>query len=201
MMDYHIILLNGPPRSGKDTIANMFYDDNYLVGVIGQWRIQAVKEKFAYPIKWALMEFFDIDEETLEFNKDNPILPSYVTPRRALINLSEQWAKPTFGPGLFGMLCGKRVDKQLALKTGVDKTIFTVSDSGFVEEAAALQEMHPGKVHLVKLRRDGTDFRGDSRSYISFDATRSRVFWLDNNGSKVELYMKFKEIVEQVCKV
>jgi len=141
-----VILLNGPPRSGKDTIGEML--KNHLP-------VCALR-KFAQPIVDFMAREFDIDMETCEKDKPHPDLHGR-TPREVAIAYSERLCKPLFSVRHFGYEALKSISPEW------NYTLFT--DSGFSHEAEVLAEHFP--VLQVLLYRPGYNFQGDSRSYWS----------------------------------
>lgn len=165
-----LILLNGPPRSGKDTLAAR------LKG----WG--AVDMKMSRPLKdgWAgLMGWGDQERERAEHTKDRAFsagLPgSPLSYRQAQIDLSERFLKPLYGPDVFGRIAAWHLE---ALLAGRAPPLVTVSDSGFAAEIEPLLSMiPPQRTVLFRLNRPGCDFKGDSRSYL--DLTHLGVHQID----------------------
>lgn len=154
MMSKKIVFFNGPPRVGKDTL---------VMGLLNKFPTSR-NIKFSTPLKTALPVFFGLTQaqiDALEQNKDTPrnyfLGKSW---RDVQISLSEDWAKPTFGKRVFGDITKNIIENE------DDANIFLISDSGFQEEAAALVEQF-GKENclLIRLKREGTNFDNDSRSY------------------------------------
>jgi len=154
MMNKKIVFFNGPPRVGKDTL---------VMGLLSKFPT-AINIKFSTPLKTALPVFFGLTQsqiDMLEQNKDAPrnyfLGKSW---RDVQISLSEDWAKPIFGKKVFGNITKNIIENE------DDTNIFLISDSGFQEEAAALVEQF-GKENclLIRLKREGTNFDNDSRSY------------------------------------
>jgi len=154
MMSKKIVFFNGPPRVGKDTL---------VMGLLSTFPTSR-NIKFSTPLKTALPVFFGLTQaqiDALEQNKDTPrnyfLGKSW---RDVQISLSEEWAKPTFGKRVFGDITKNIIENE------DDANIFLISDSGFQEEAAALVEQF-GKENclLIRLKREGTNFDNDSRSY------------------------------------
>lgn len=153
MINKKIIFFNGPPRSGKDTIVNELLKKYSSCENI----------KFSNPLKTALPVFFGLSKEQidcLEIDKETPKEYFFDNSwRQVQILLSEVWAKPTFGKKVFGKIT-------LNIIKNSNSQLFLVSDSGFQEEAESLIEYF-GKENclLIRVKRDGTDFNNDSRSY------------------------------------
>ena len=153
-----IILLNGPPRSGKDTMAELIATQKYFCKV----------EKFAKPIKLAVAAiFFGGDYERFAFfdTAEMKDVPHEVflgkTCREVQIAVSESFLKPFYqDKHVFGKLLVSR------LTQGGPPTVL-VSDSGFREEAEELvNKFGADKIKLVRIKREGYTYAGDSRSYI-----------------------------------
>lgn len=145
-----VILINGPPGSGKDTLAAG------LSGYLPDLQI----EKFARPIRDAAIATFpEVTEENLEELKDK-VGSAGTTLRKWMTWFSEMLMKPLYGKPIFGVLLAQR------LKQNKHRYI-VVSDSGFAEEARELQCLPNITLLLVRLGRKGKTFAEDSRSYIT----------------------------------
>ena len=161
-----LILLNGPPRSGKDTA--------------GQWLSKWLGlplVKLTAPLDRAIAAFFQISPQRWAYlreeGKDQPAPELFgYTPRQVLISLGEHWAKPLLGQDVFG---------QLAPKYGI------ITDVGFRPEAEAL--VQPDHTFLVRIHRPGCTFANDSRSYIDLSDLNVPTYDL-NNSSTLEAYQQ-----------
>lgn len=150
-----VVLFNGPPRSGKDTIVS-----ELLV------RYPEVSDhlKFSKPLKQSLKTLFNLSDEEadyLEQTKDvSSDLLQGLSWRQAQIWLSEEVMKPRFGKDIFGKLLVKDLD--------YSKKFIFISDSGFLEEAEqVINKVKANNVIKISLWREGCSFRGDSRRYWS----------------------------------
>jgi dephospho-CoA kinase len=142
-----IIILNGPPGSGKDTAAR------YLAQKGGT--IQSFKEPIHRVTADLLDMSYDFYLSRYEQLKANGIRLQYgallfTDLRQWYIHYSENIMKPIYGKDIFGLMAKKRL---------VDVNIF--SDGGFQEEVDAL-----GKVTLVHIHREGHTFKNDSRGWL-----------------------------------
>lgn len=173
-----LIVLNGPPRSGKDTIAKMLSDYH-----------GATILKFTAPMDRAIPAFFGIDPQRWvalrEDHKDHPA-PEFngLTPREVLISFSEEWAKRLFGRDIFGKLAAEE-----ALRHG-SRVVF--SDGGFAREVTALRKKVP-ETFVVQVKRPGQCFENDSRQYLD-----NPDFVIDNNGSLLHLQNQVHQLAEAV---
>lgn len=152
-----IILLNGPPRVGKNTAANML-----------AWELDCVVIGFSHHLKRMVHGIYfgragwDMDPDGFDGCKSEKqqVLDGR-TWRQAYIHYSENVIKPMHGKEWFGEQFVKA-----AHASGSD--IVVVPDSGFVQEAErTVREFGAANVRLVRLYKDGCTFAGDSRNYIS----------------------------------
>lgn len=185
-----IILFNGPPGCGKDTAARGLYEDT---DIEAEYATQFVR--FSSPLKSALASFFskpidDFGVSSMEAQKDSNALPGGVSYRTAQIKLSEEYAKPLFGEGIFGKLLVDRVYKAYAhaSRNGLlgenGKMLTFVPDSGFMEEfIPVVDEFGPANIMLVKIYREGKDFSADSRGYLDPVHYPVRIERLFNDAS------------------
>lgn len=170
-----IILFNGPPRSGKDTLAAM------LQGELSASKAMLFTsvEKFAAPLKRTAcsiycngntQEWYKYDSAEL---KDTPSDNFFgKTPREVQIAISEQYMKPVHGEAVFGKMLVKNIKRALVTAEGTKPPYdgFLISDSGFRQEAEELiKEFGAENVILVRLVREGFTYEGDSRDYINLD--------------------------------
>lgn len=166
-MSKFVILLNGPAGSGKDTVADM------MAHVYsGNERVQRLAFKDELYRKTA--EHFQVDlvwfkevatDRVLKEEKNSKILldGAPISPRHALIHVSEYIIKPLYGKGYFGACLAAR------LKDGIN----IVSDSGFYEETLEVLQATPvGTVIVVNIERGDLTFVGDSRYEITKSGLR-----------------------------
>ena len=151
-----IIILNSPPMSGKDTIANLMMLNSLVDmqasfkkplfdvarGVLGERNFRIFMEKYN-------------DRATKE--KPSPILNGK-SPRQFLISISEDFIKPVMGDDYMG-----RYMADYVADAGAD---IVISDGGFDAEIMPLIDAGHD-VRVFKLYRDGYTFKGDSRDYIN----------------------------------
>ena len=163
-MTFKIILLNGPPNSGKDTIADYIAENHYYSKMQFKSRLYEIGAKILGS---------DLSEYTYYCSKRGTKDREYMlskwgwqgTPRDHLIWVSEEVIKPLFGKDYFG----KYLAEQLGMSFNDGAVI---SDSGFLaellpilnEDYFSLEEYV--EVHVVQLTKDGCTFEGDSRSYL-----------------------------------
>lgn len=182
-----IWLLNGPPRSGKDTVAYYFSTAYRNFRHI----------KFAKHLKimtHADYGLFDDDgvpysHNHFEDTKDEPSdLFFGLTPRQAYIHTSEDRVKPFFGDEFFG---------NMLIRTNLndyDESVnYLVSDSGFASEIRPLiRKFGESQIKYVEFHRPNCDFNGDSRSYLKLEGIEK--YKIVNDGTVEQLLNNAKNI-------
>lgn len=194
-----ILLLNGAPASGKDVSAG-------LLNKLHKGAHLSFKEEL-YKI---VANFFGVDLNvfrslaTDRTTKDAPtsilksptngwiarfilwligfVRPTGMTPRQALIYVSEKVIKPKFGKEFFGKKLLESVDKVL------DEFVY-VSDSGFIDEIKPLVEAGHNVI-VIRLHRNGCTYDGDSRSLLTDEELSSlgiKAWDIENNGTMEQL--------------
>lgn len=198
-----VLLLNGPPKVGKDEVAK------YLAGKYQTFHHEA----YARNLKTLTHNFIgrpDLNKlswEQLDQLKDRPVQVKWQplfaeqkTLRQWYIHVSENIMKPQFGNQVFGVWLANDILEKHANNHW--RHTFAISDSGFREEYEALRNVL-GREHkyvLIRLYRDGKTFEGDSRSYWEPDKLDgSLAVWdLYNNGTLGDLHRKLDDIFRRV---
>lgn len=171
-----IVLLNGPPRVGKDTIAR------HLLA-----HLPGLRQGFADELKARTHEALGLDAEPFarfEAVKDVP-LPEFggFTPREAYIRFSEYFAKPILGPRIFGMWWLQRWRRGAPAAP-----LVVIPDGGFREEPEPLAEEF-GREALLLVRLHGAargkTFAGDSRSHIGLAGVETVDVETGPEGAKI----------------
>lgn len=153
------IVLNGPAKSGKDTIGQALHALLVMNGY------KSIREKFAAPLKDGVAAFLGLTQaERLNYFEHPYIKDMKIkrfmgkTPRQMLISFSEDWVKPQFGKECFGELLRQR--------TASMQGYVVVTDCGFDDE---LEPFDKTDIAVIRLQRQGCTFEGDSRKYIIRD--------------------------------
>lgn len=202
-----IIALNGPPGSGKTTSSNI------LAELAPEHGYDPHQIYVSDVLHSAMIDMFDIDSEAwadacTRKNKPTTLLPMgfaniaprHVTPREALIWLSEDCMKPMFGDGVFGYIIADRIKEKL---TDSQNPLF-ILDIGFSSELEAVIEKHPDiLMTLVRIYRKDCTFENDSRSYIyggDIDIDREDVIFNDMDESDLR-FACHRALMSAICAV
>ena len=184
------IILNGPPGSGKDVLGEA------LAKSIG-----ADVKRFKDVLYSQTASFFGVPEKTLvslATNRDTKEMPhplfNGLSPREALIYVSEEVIKPIEGASYFG----DRLVEDL-------EGITVITDGGFDEEVVPVVEKSDYTL-IVQLRREGYTFDGDSRSYISHYITsipgyNCDIMEFDNKGHLDHVTKRLGYLVSRILLV
>lgn len=155
---FYFIGFSGPPRSGKDSIAKR------LAALIEDWHgVQPQLLACSTPMREVVYAMIGhpYDEVHYERHKDDP-QPAFGgrSIREAMIALSEEHVKPSYGHDFWGRsLLGRRRDPA--------PRILIVTDCGFPAEVETFtNEYGVGNVAYPQITRPGATFEGDSRSFV-----------------------------------
>ncbi len=156
-----VLLVNGPPRCGKDTLGRAICQE--IDGAVVLKMAEQVK--LATHVAYGLVDHLGrpYPADSFEHCKDQPAREFLgLTPRQAYIKHSEIYMKLLHGPEIFGQLWVRRAK---LLPRSV--RLIVVTDSGFYEEnLPVMDEFGACNVSLIRIRREGTTFDHDSRRYI-----------------------------------
>lgn len=155
-----VIILNGAPGAGKDTIAAMLQDyrNDVLVHSFKTPMFDIAKAMLGASLYEQFIGLYDVrstKETKVGFLCDR-------SPREFMIWISEEVIKPCFGKMHFGYLASETMS---AIDEQIPKYKYIFSDGGFADEVISLID-NGHEVKLIRLHRDGFTFEGDSRSNI-----------------------------------
>jgi hypothetical protein len=157
-----VVLLNGPPYSGKDTASKAIRATPVFF---------ASEVRISEALKLATHALYGLPQDTprdaFDHCKDVPSeLFGGLTPRAAYILVSEDVIKPSLGKDWLGKVALQKIRRAAAGGAHV----IPVPDSGFLSEVGLIVEgLGHDSVMLVNIHSPlrGCSFAGDSRGYIT----------------------------------
>ena len=178
-----IVILNGPRGSGKDTAARLI-SKNYG-NVYEQKMTRPLDRACAVFLGFEYDDWMKIRNDPELKNKPNAQMFS-VSPVKILIDMSEQFAKETFGDEILGKILVEDINNSTANK-------FVISDGRFPEEILPLiEEFGEDSVMILQLQRDGHEWHvditrdGDSDEVGYIDLEFVQTVRIRNNGTLKE---------------
>lgn len=169
----YVIGLNGPPRSGKDTIATAIRNDNDI-------DLPVMLESLSRPMRKAAFALLGMDysDRTYEVEKDwdqkllaNQNDNDYDSIRELMIGLSEKFVKPIYGQDFWAR-------SVFESHLSDDPTLVVIPDIGFEAECAYIEEFVGEDNFLnVHLERPNCGWLNDSRRYVK----TTHCLSVDNN--------------------
>ena len=168
------IVLNGPPMSGKSTIARE------LSQYMNERHIETVSDSFAAPMKHYISTALGMQYASMPKDAPRAELSGYSV-REFLIDLSENYIKPRYGDGVYGRWLSHRIGR-----IQPSPSFVICDDGGFTDEVDALGA---GKAIIVRVNRPGKDFSNDSRSYLD-----NPHYTFDNDGDMAVLWTKTRAL-------
>ena len=200
-----IVFINGAPRSGKDTLADMILGIYFEDKERSLHYLDMEEEGFKNNLIEAVVGLFGVSwsewVKRYESQKDEPWDQLQgKSQREALIWMSEVVAKPTFGKEFFGAAMVTRLKTHIKAAEECERElIILIPDAGFIPETMEVVN-HFGKENcrMINTFRNGTNFDKDSRSLITGKDLDIHGALVTNNGTKKDLYNKAADIYKQL---
>ena len=180
------IIINAPSGTGKDVAAE------YVAMYHGNFE----KRQFKQPIYEIGAAIYNLTYETMlmlctdRSRKEKPHgVFDGLSPREALIFVSENVIKPNYGNDYFG----RRV-----ADTFTSNHSYVFSDGGFKEEIeGVIKKIGIENVLIIRAYRPGFTFNGDSRNYLD-ETMLPDVKFIDVNNDSTEKI--FKNKIYKICR-
>jgi hypothetical protein len=177
-----LVILNCPPRSGKDATGEYLVNTKNCVSLSFKQRLINITLAIygINPFEWA--ERYETMKEVPWDKLDG------LSQRQALIKTSEEVIKPNYGKDFFGLALLQEFQKASRVMEEVD--YFIVTDGGFVEE---LEPLIGNDVVILQWDADFsgtvTNFDNDSRDWVSVDGIPT--YRLKRNSGTIEEYAEY----------
>ena len=219
----NIILLNGPPASGKDVIAEKILSivDREIMDLqIQAYHMQFKKRLFDIALsitginsdvwfeRYGNRKLKEEPWDRLPINYtyrdvfDGDLVEVRHTQRTWLVEVSENIIKPRLGLRFFGDAAAQKIIEDQScdiMKLSGWGHLHVFSDSGFSDEVIPLADIPNTDIHLIQLYRDGCSFAGDSRRYLD-DSNKYATFHdICNDGTIEQAAREILNITNIYC--
>lgn len=185
-MPKKVVVFNAPPGSGKDEACKRLKHCQWFYDKKEGTSHKPYHKEFKSKLFSITREVFSVSKEEWDehYTRELKEVPwnklNGLSPRQALIFVSEDIIKPNFSKLYFGE----------SLAKSLDHGINVVSDGGFDDEMIPIiQAVGKENILVIKIKREGCSFEGDSRSYLNTDKLRIMETWIDNNDS-LDVFLK-----------
>jgi hypothetical protein len=192
----YIVGFNGPPQSGKDTLANFVADllqeTHGGKSLIVVTHTNTPLRRIAYPMVGYNYPTKDMEYESF---KKTTFEPYGRTGRELLIDVSEVFLKVAYGEDILGRIL-------LADLNQIKNTnaIVLVPDCGFQHEVNVwVKALGVANTALVQVHRRGCDFKNDSRGWTRHP-DESRMHFVYNNHGLVHLKKQAEHLVKEIAR-
>lgn len=165
-----ILAINGPPRAGKDTLA-----EHLFIGLTNEG-VRCAVTSLAEPIYNSLNLEYLYGDLTLDEIKKDPSFRNFIT------RFAENCVKPIFGETFFVCETVNKINKS-------NYDVVIISDLGFPVELEVLEVYYP--VDIIRLEKENTSFNNDSRRYVG-----KHKYTVTNNSDKEALRKQAEWIIK-----
>ena len=189
-----IIITNGPPRSGKDTLCNLILEgitDHDLIPLSYKKTLYVgVARRYGLSVE----AVYQMNADTLI--KDEPSqLFGGKSVRQALIFESENVIKKELGPQGVAIQTFKLLEEEYG-KERLKNAVLYCSDGGFNSELDAAYDffgINVDDVYIIRMLREGCSFEGDSREFLDYPDTVIR------NDGDIEHLKSYLPRIQSFC--
>ena len=164
-----LIIMNAPPRAGKDTLSGYLVtelrENSQNIHHVGfksglEMVVKAMLQVAG--ISWAQWEIL------YEKHKDEPLEAlGGMSPRQLYIHASETLMKPIFGKSVFSNYLLRICETHQRQAYRNTQCVFLCSDGGFAEELKTVVHGFQGKVFVLQWESEGCSFSNDSRCKLN----------------------------------
>lgn len=185
----YVVCFNGPPESGKDTCAEI------LENIVGaRHSIPTKLESLSMPLRQIAytMTGYQGELDGPDYARFKKTLFPALGPdgRHIMIDISEKFLKPVYGEEVMANL--------LLTRNMLFDGLLLVRDSGFqVEVNPLIRAFGTQNVYIVRVRRPGKTFEGDSREWVNHHDVGMSMD-LDNHGDLDNLHTEVTRIYSRM---
>lgn len=164
----YIVGFNGPPESGKDTLAAMLVAHMEKHQIPSPIRLESLSlplRRIAYSVvDWR----GELDGPDYSEFKQTYFHQLGVTGRELLIHVSEKYLKPVYGVEVMTRLLLQRNESFIG--------VLLIRDCGFqIEVNPLIRAVGPENFYLVNVMRLGKDFSNDSREWVNHPMSKCQM--------------------------
>lgn len=194
----YIVAFNGPPRSGKDTMAEMLanhMDQQQVVTMVVPESLSLPLREIAYamtgwvgPTDGENYERFKVTN----FNQFANCSDIAINGRQLMIDVSEDFLKPKYGIEIMAQLL-------IARNRHVEPAVLLIRDSGFqIEVDPLVRWVGEDNLYVAQVHRPGTSFAGDSREWVEHTRMSSYINDQDLDHLATEAGRLYGRLVNQL---
>jgi len=182
-----IIILNCPPRTGKDTIADLFERNNRYTKMSFKQHLFDIAYLISGLSEKEWHDRYQQDKDT-QWDKLGGL-----SQRNYLIKISEDWIKPLHGEDYFGKILSSSIHNN---KTEHKHDMIIIPDGGFNHEIKPLVDDHgEDSILILQWTRLNYDFTSDSRDWIT-DYPKITKRLEDNNDTIINHYNRVYDAIK-----
>ena len=163
-----LIITNGPPRSGKDTLCNLIRENITGHDLIPMSYKKTLYIGVARRYGLSVEAVFEMNADTLIKDEPSPLFEGKSV-RQALIYESEEIIKKKYGEQGVAIQTFKLLEEEYGTER-LKNAVLYCSDGGFNSELHAAYDYFGicvRDVFIVRLLREGCSFDGDSREFLN----------------------------------
>lgn len=202
-----LILLNGPPRCGKDTTAEV---------ILNRATRKTIQTKLAVDLKMRCHAAYGlwhpkggpVHHNAFEQAKDETMeCFEGLSPRAAYIAFFENWIVPTHGPQMLGTWLVRRLQRVLEIESAEQTSkalapteFVVISDCRRSDEVEPLREKFGSDaITIVRLHREGHTWDGDVKDACYLDLDGIRCVDVKNPESIIDgLFVGLRDALPEV---
>lgn len=189
-----LIITNGPPRSGKDTLCNLIRENITDQDLIPLSYKKTLYVGVARRYGLSVEAVFQMNADTLIKDEPSPLFGGKSV-RQALIYESEEVIKKELGPQGVAIQTFKLLEEEYGKERLKDAVLYC-SDGGFNSELNAAYDFFGigvEDVYIIRMLREGCSFEGDSREFLDHPDTVIR------NDSDIEHLKSYLPRIQSFC--
>ncbi|NIT13210.1 MAG: hypothetical protein GTN99_02900 [Candidatus Dadabacteria bacterium] len=184
--EFKFVGLTGQSRCGKDTLGSaLFMNDGYTMF------------SFAYAMKMAAVQIFDLDEEQVNGDKKEVFDEFWqMTPRTILQKFGTEAMRGVFGENIWVKILAKQIE--MFWEDFDEESDIVITDVRFDNEAEFIRDN--GGVVIRIIRDEGNKLSQDEKAHASEAGVKDELvdFIIHNNDTKLAMYQQAEHFLQVV---